>query len=329
MTARNALADYPSLLRWYHEQTRGGRDRAAIPETLVYDTCTALQGAANGGKPDVAGWMRDVRGFLGRTKGALQDFLTAEVICQRCDAELLDIVGEFAEIAVRSDMGSDFFRTMENAADATNLVALRFLSAWSALNAGELESCIEQCEKVDEPFAAVYTIQGQAMLDLARADEAAEVLSIAVKLAPAELLAWFQLAKAEHVRGQAQASWKALTECRRLAPQSDEVALFAGLVALEPAVPDDMAATAWSQLRPCLARHAGNATIVATLGRLACKAGEKTKMVGLVADTDWAAFMRSAGAASELAPLLRALQGRGWMDVASSLLGKVTDSPAA
>jgi tetratricopeptide (TPR) repeat protein len=321
MSAAGKLADYPALLRWYEDQQRhpGATDRSG--ERLATKTCEALR---DGGGESIRVWLQSFDAFLNGSSAPLSDFRSTEEIFERCDAGLLDVIGDFAETAVRQGQADAFLRAMRHGAEATGLVVLRFLAAWTALNAGQPGICIEESEKIDEPFAAVYTIHGQALLETQRAAEAAEVLAIAVKLAPSEILAWFQLAKARHVLGRTDEAWTALAECHALAPQSDEVALFRALVALDtPRVVARMD-EAWTSLRPRMKRHLGNAGLAATLMKLAIHRQDRGGASTLVDDVPWAEMLHAGVLTRELPSILRLLHGAAWHDVAASLLRRVT-----
>jgi len=268
--------------------------------------------------------MNDFRRFLAESTSPLDDFLAAEAIVHNCGTQLLDLISELGEAAIHSEMSKAFFATMQAGANTTGLVVLRFLAAWTALNSGRLEDCIAECDKVDDPFAAIFTVQGQALLELGRVHEALEVLQVAVRLSPAELLAWFQMVKARHVLGQLPEAFAALEKCRELAPNSEEVALYMALIAAE----DDgqsptMAKTGFHALRPHLAEHAHNLSVVFSLLKLAGILGDKSQALALIAASDWPQLTVQPEFLRHLPAVLRDWHTRGWMDVSGALLEQV------
>ena len=315
------LQDHPGLATWYreHAATPPGIDQPA--QLLVWRLCEAL---CTGPVSSVRRLVDGIRVFLTTSVAPLEDFLQAEDVCHKCDTKLLDLIGTLGEAAVRSEHADGFFQTMQSLADATGLVVLRFLAAWAALNIGRLEQCIAECEKVDEPFAAIFTVQGQALLELGKPREALEVLAIAVKLAPQEVLAWFQTAKAHHIIAECDHAFAALRRCRSLSPQSDEVCLYMGLVALDSSASPVYIDEALAALKPLLPRFADHPVIVFTLLKLACRHGDKGQTEQILKGIVWQNDMRGAEGVRLLPPVLRALDTMGWHDVAAALLNGMT-----
>lgn len=320
MVDTSRLQDYPGLARWFSQ-------RAATPapfdrqgDALVYATCEALT-RSHGDVVRV--WTSAFKQFLNRSDAPLADFVAAESIMQQCDAEFTDLIGELGEEAIRHDYAEPFFAVMQSGADKTGLVCLRFLAAWTALNKGDLETCVAECEKVDEPFASVYTIQGQALLELLRPKDAIEALNIAVKLCPTEILAWFQMAKAHVVLREHREAFKALKECLRLAPQSDEVALFMAMIANEAPDSPELAQQALVALKPHASRHAGNGVVILNLLQLALGTKSKDEARAIVELADWSQVSAQKDSLSSLSLCLRSLHALNWMDLASELLAKI------
>ena len=320
MVDTSRLQDYPGLARWF-----GQRNATAAPfdrqgDALVYATCEALTRRRG---DIVRVWTAAFKQFLARSDAPLADFVAAETIVQQCDAEFVDLIGELGEEAIRHDFADDFFDAMKSGADSTGLVFLRFLAAWTALNKGDLEVCVAECDKVDEPYASIYTIQGQALLELLKPKEAIEALTIAVKLCPTEVLAWFQLAKSHVVLKEHRSAFSALKECLRLAPQSEEVSLFMAMVANEAPDAPDLAEDAMAALRPHLERHAGNGIVVLNLLQLALGMQNKDDARQIVAQGDWSKVSAQKDALSALSTCLKTLHRLNWMDLASELLAKL------
>jgi tetratricopeptide (TPR) repeat protein len=318
MAAKASLEDYPALARWYAE--RQGRVTDQRPEQLVLGTCDALRRERRAG---VQAWLASFRAFLANATDPLGEFLVAEATMQRCDVEMMDLIGDLASDAVRSHEGAAFLAAMQAGADVTGLVVFRFLAAWTALNEGDPETCVEECEKVTDPFASVHTLHGQALLELGRAKDALDALEVATKLGPSELLAWFQKAKALHVLGRHLEAFQALRACLRLAPGSDEVAFYMGLIAVETS-DAGLWRESWTAFRPRLARVGGTALATLALLRLAILLGKREDAHDVVAESPWTGDITPGETTRMLADVLKRLGECGWMDVAHQLLGKVT-----
>lgn len=321
---KKPLDDYPALAEWYARNAQ--RPLEGPSARLLFMTCEALRREANAATKV---WLDSFAEFLAASAAPLKDFLAAEELAQRCDVDLLEIIGDLGETAVDCGAGSKFFAAMQHGAELTGLVVFRFLSAWTALNTGDFEACVDECEKITDPFASVHTIHGQALLELGRVKEALEALTVATTLAPGEVVAWFQKAKAHHVVGQHTEAIAALRECRRLAPQSDEVLVYLGMIASETPHAAEVWSDAWTSMAPHLPRFAGIPTVSLVLLRLAALIGDKTKAEAALAASSWADSANQKDIIQSLATTLRLLGQRGWMDVAATLLGRVTPAGEA
>lgn len=323
MSAKDGLEDYPALAKWYAENCV----RAALdtPEQLVLSTCETMKRGKSAGMRE---WLQSFRSFLQTSSSPLQDFFVAETTMQRCGAELLNVIGDFGETAIQYGDSNEFFTAMQAAADATGLVVFRFLAAWTALNSGHPDVCIEECEKIDDPFSSVHTLHGQALLEIGQPEAAIEALNVATTLSPQELLAWFQKAKALHVMNRHEPAFDALKECMRLAPQSDEIAYYMGMIAVE-ARHDTLWLEAWNALRPRLKRLGNVAPVTLTLLRLGAFLRDKERVQDVLSESGWSGELDGNDTTQILAVTLRQLGDMGWMDVASTLLGKVTTPKAS
>jgi tetratricopeptide (TPR) repeat protein len=208
---------------------------------------------------------------------------------------------------------------MEESADATNLACLRFMSAWVCINEGEMQKCVDQCELIDEIYAPILTIKGQAQISLGHIEEAILTLVDACKHSPQEILAWFQLAKAYHITNRPEASWNALLKCENLAPQSAEVSLFMGIVALEMEQSDKVL-----HAYECLSSHQSylikNASLNLTLIKLSLKIGDPAQIKEIIAIPDWDAIVDQPEFFREIPGILRDLEELDQMNIARDLL---------
>lgn len=321
-----SLTDHPGLERWLHGHRKVSTATLDPGERLLLNTCETL---AAGPQRGLRSWVDALKRFAKESDSPLNDFVRAETIAQECNADLLQIVSGFGEQAVRGDLAEPFQKAVQAAADATGLIALRFLAAWSALNHGDLETCLDECEKVDQPYASIYTIQGQAYIELRRPREAIPVLATAVKLAPQEILAWFQLAKAHHLLDDTDAAWRAILECQRLAPQNPEISLFTAMIALGKGSDAAMHRRAYQELRPHLRLFSGNADVLFSLLRLCIAAEAHADCAGVLADGNWDALKIDRSLLNHLPDTLRSLNERAWHDVAKDLLTRLTQPASA
>ena len=320
--------NYPKLLAWYRSHDLVVSEHHSAADQLIFNLCETL---AHNSAVGLRRFIDRMTLFLESADRPLSDFLKADEICQECNTEILEIFGLIGELAVRRDCGAEFFQVMQKSAQRTGLAVFRFLAAWTALNIGKIELCIIECEKVDKPFASIFTIQGQALLELGRVEEAADVLEIAVKLAPAEPLGWFQLAKAEHVAGNLDRAFEALRHCRQIIPNSAEVNVYMGIIALDvvDCAHSKLIDEATQALKTMWPIFADNSLVTFTLLKLACRGREKALARNILETAKWQMINGDNEAVKLLPSVLRLLHEADWLDLAKIVLEKLLDQPSS
>ncbi len=314
------LARYPALASWYMTEARKFRDGAPSPQLFVVKICESLCLSAKSAAIAFA----DCFDEMMSGSNPLDDYLDAEAVINKCEITLLDLISRFGEDAVRAGDVERFLKAVINAADRTGIVGLRFIAAWLCLNTGDLKRCINECEKVDEPFASIYTILGQALLEQHKPEQAIEALTVAVKLSSTELLAWFQLAKAYYSLSNFREAYRCLHECNKLAPNNIEIALFQAIVANE-FYDRDIHVDAFRSLRPHLKRNSGDAEVVFNTLQLAVKAGEKAWLEGCLTDIDFHQLKNDNRFPKLVSPFLRTLYDNNWMALSAKFLTDMTN----
>ena len=254
-------------------------------------------------------------------------YLKLEELLGSCDIVFSEILAEVVHSGIIIGSGESMLKSMSNLADQTKLVAFRFLAAWSALNIEDFECCIKECEKVDQPFAPIFTIQGQAFIELGQFTEAIESLHIAVELSPLEILAWFQLAKAYHL-ANSDKCWDALCACNRLAPSNVEVAAFMAISALaDDPVDGNKCLLAFNALAPHLEKSADNAAIRMHLFRLSLYTENKSDALMLAKELGTQKIYLQKDFVGFLPRILKRLQMLQWFDVSYDLLSNIDRNP--
>ena len=272
------LEDHPQLWRWFasHREVRESDDPVTY---TLYRLCCALSAEDSQ--------------FLPCLEATLSHLLTVENpasvvdgverIMAQSGAPLAEFFTEALEFALLQGCGGQFHDLMAALAAKSKLVTFYFLAAWMALNLDQLEDCINHCELVTTPFAPITTLHGQALLDLGEADEAIDVLQIAVKLAPEEPLAWFQLAKAFHLRDRNEEALAALRRLRRILPKNGEVCLMMVIVVAavneaDPALCEE----AWNAIMPFAGDLTKDCVTVSHMFNLAMKSGRQEYMTWVI-----------------------------------------------
>ena len=214
---------------------------------------------------------------------------------------------------------------ISKAADSTGIISLRFLAAWLALNLGSLNICIDECEKVNQPYSYIYTLQGQALLELGNALEAANILIAATSLAPKEILAWFQLAKAQHVLDNPIAAWEALEKCREISPRNPEVALFMAIISLDQKFSRSHRQLAYDELFSLLDQISDQSDVILRLLQLAVALDDKQAAARLTNRISGNKIRQSKIQLLIVAEVLRKFQKIGWMDISARLLNALLE----
>jgi tetratricopeptide (TPR) repeat protein len=320
MKPQQTIASLPALEKWYKTSTAGAQRDDLL---FVRDVCAALTETENTRIVHI--WSIAVESLMQRTRAPLETFLAADSFTQERGLSLSDWFGQVAERALACDMGRHFLETIRKLADKVPLTAFRFLEGWTALNIGDLDACIDACESVQEPWAAVHTLHGQALLEQGEISEAIDVLRVAVTLSPDEILAWFQLAKALLVAKHHSKAFEALQACDRISPGNPEVALLRSMVALGAS--DSGAAT---QCIEDLIRHMKNFPTNSDLAcnalELSLKVGDKDSYNNVLTNIQFDRVVRNKDFLRRLPPILKALQEKSWYDLAQKTLDCVTSS---
>lgn len=316
------LDAWPALKQW-HERLRVAPPAPALSgEHLAWNLCRALACESPAGAEVLLNALRRFVADASQPLGALMEAIR---IFEEAGSDLMNVLADLATDTLQAGRGGELSRLLHTAAEHTGLVGLRFLSAWTALNDGDLRGCVEQCEKVDGAYASVYTLHGQALLELGEVGEATRILEIATQLGPREILAWFQLAKAYQVVDRTADAWRALEHCQDLAPQSAEIALFMVMVSLNSDATRTMRRAAFDDLSARLCELSDRCEAVLHLLRLAGRLEDRQAAHELARDLRGEALRRDPRRMTMVAEVLRTYEKLGWMDVSAALLTGILD----
>lgn len=322
MAHQRPLSDFPSLHGWFEKAREIPNKDRTIPYVLALKTCAVL--SSDPSRITLKSWIATVTEGFTTSSDLRQDILSIVSHFHEHDADFAELLGDLTHLAVTLELGELLLPVLRVGAEKSKIAALRFLAAWTALNCNQPDICIDECEKVDEPFAPLHSLQGQAYLETGKAKEALEALDVATTLAPHDAVAWFQKAKALHVMDRSPEAFESLRACEHLAPQNDEIALMMGMVALDSEVKSAVKEYAWKKLRTHLSSLDHIPQVPLTLIRLSLKLGDKHKALDVISTWQTQGNLRSPDEFRDLTEILRDLQSIGWMDVAQKLLEKLT-----
>ncbi len=171
-------------------------------------------------------WKEGLRAFHSKSANILNEFDKADDILKSFGIDYIQLSAEVLESSFSTGEAEGIAPLVQSFADASGLTAFRFLSAWIYLNLNEQKKCIDECEKVEAPTSSIMTIEGQAFLELGRAEESRDCLQVSVSLNPYEAMSWFLLAKAHISLESFEAAIAATEKCHSLKPNSHEVTLL-------------------------------------------------------------------------------------------------------
>lgn len=314
------LEDYPDLERWYSSQNLRNHIEHPISQ-FIWSLCHGLKGHND----DLIDQLPEILEALMKSSEDLKgDVQKIEATLAQDGLRLNELLSEACEVAIHRGQGPVYFDLIRKVADRTDLVIFRFVSAWMALNLGDPKGCIEECEKVENPLSHVAVLQGQALLDLGQLPDAIQSFKLAAQLAPADLLAKFQLAKSLYVLRDYTEAWEILGQCRRISSGNGEVALLTGVVCAEAGFTGERAQTAWSLLSPHLQGHSDHVELVLCLLRLCILTEDEKAFLEIIPQVKWTAMGGSSVFMRALSTLLRGLHKLEWHDATADFLARLT-----
>jgi tetratricopeptide (TPR) repeat protein len=321
MSHQRPLSDFPDLHAWYQKACKTTGRSVDLSDYLALQTCGVL--ASNPNEMTIKKWITTLTEVFAASVDLRRDFLYVVSHFHENRADFAEILGDLTHVAVTFELGEILLPALQLGAEKSNIAALRFLAAWTALNCNRPEICINECEKVDEPFAPLNSILGQAYLESGRLSEALEALNVAIALAPGDAVAWFQKAKTLHILNRPLEAFECLLECENLAPNSAEIALMMTFVVLDSELKSEMKEYAWKKLRLHLDSLGHISQVPIHLLRLSLQLRDKTRTLDVAEAWQKRATLRNTEDLQGLAQILRELQALDWMDIAQKLLEKV------
>ena len=314
------LEDFPKLSDWYHQDAN--EQQEAIPRA-ARSLCYYMSKDPPAKPTQYLDVLLTLVKNAASPHKALAELATFLV---NLEFSLDEMIVEASERGFSLD-SENTIKMVDELAKLTRHPPYCFLAAWLWFNADQLGPCLNHLEYIEPATSASLTLQGQALLELGKVEEAIETLLAATRRDPSEILAFFQLAKAEHVRGKYDNAWSALLSCQKLAPQSDEVATFMALVSLSqtPCDPNKVDIS-WQAMVGQKSQLAENTDYAKFMLDLAF-AGEKEDRVLWIVENLNLASLYQAGGVKELPSLLRKLQNRSWFKASGAFIDSVIQNP--
>lgn len=318
--------NYPKLHDWYSVRKSGLQP--ARYDTVIESTAFSIAEAvfAATAKTRISIWHTTLDTFLNQSEFPRDDYQKLERFLSGMHFDLTQFNSELGYEAFQENMVRDFSGTINHLARKTNLVSFWFLSAWTALNTEDYESCLSICESVKEDFAPIFTIKGQALLESGFTQESIPAFERSLELDPGDLLTWFQLAKAEWTLNHPEEAWNALEQCLQKTGQHPEVLIFQAQIAVESESMGGKRVELLSRLKPFLDSLHGDSLYANFVTRLALVLGSKESTREIIEKISWAKVCEDLIKQKSLAPILKQLGKYGWYDLAQIVLTQVTEN---
>jgi len=318
----SSLDDYPALANWFQTVARQTLNQDESGDRFILSVGQLLRSDSD---RRLAVWFSEVSRLLDASADIYSDLMRAEQLLAKQSFDLMNFISELGELAIVSGRGRDFYRQVSRLADQSEFAALRFLAAWSALNIGLLQDAVAECEKVEQPVACIFTLQGQALLELGEVVDAIACLEAATRLSPGEVLAFFQLAKAYHATNRHQLAWKSLQACEQLIGQNIEVATFFGLIALE-SKDQEWLRFSWDRLVPYLVKDETSLDFIVMLMDIAFTVGNSEWFFQIIDRVDWGKLRSNQAFFSKVPWVLTKLDVLNWSKENLRFLDNMTES---
>ncbi len=305
------LSQYPRLRKWYVEHKETASSCEKTSQNFILDLCHSL---SEDPPRSFDVFSSALTSLLYESQSVSEDFDEIEQLLSNMDFNLNQYLTEMGRVAISVNRTNGYMSLLKRYAEATSNPIFRFFTAWLALNSSDYETCILECELIDHPLASVYTIHGQALLEMGKAREAIDILKIAVKIDQTEIFAWFQLAKAYLVVSDLENAWLALESCEKIEPANPEVALLFSAVALNIKNCDDKTLKAWNHLVRHLHKFGSHLKLVLNALSLAIKLKDKQKAQTVCQEADWAKLMQENEFQRKLPLILKTFSRLRWHD---------------
>lgn len=316
------LEELPKLARWY--QQGYVQKPTQTHEIFLWNL---LRGLITPGKESVRYWIQGVDLFLRGSSDNLEDFLLADSLSQELGKPVTEILGTLCEVAIRSGEGAKAFGAAQHLAAKTNLCALRFLAAWVAFNLGDLETCIEECEKEREAYAPIHTLLGQALLESGRTKEAIDALNVAKKLDAHDILPLFQLVKAYMVDGQLDKATETVKQCRTLTGDHIEVECLSALIVVSDKGQNRPFAEETSQrLFNLFMEDSGNLDLLCLTFDVQEVQADQRGIKKLFDDANFSELTKNHQFKERMVVILRKLGDHGWFSLSKQLTERILES---
>lgn len=315
----DALARMPELSRWFSAQTKP----LTIADPVPFHLWTLVRALKANEAIRCRTWTEPLNLLIESNATALESILQTDELANTLGYSLTDIYTPLAESAILSGEGKRAFTVLQKLADSSGLAAFRFLAAWTAFNDDELAVCIAECEKTTEPFAPIYTLLGQALLESGKTHDAIDALKVATKIDTTDPLPRVQLIKAYLVLDIPTEAMRLIDECRKILGPNIEIECLAAMsIMASPNSKPEFVERTLVQLGKHLQQEPGDFEAFSLAMDVAMKLARKDWGQSFVNMLEIEGELNIGSVMSRLPGLLKQLNELRWYDAAKVLLDK-------
>ncbi len=269
--------------------------------------------------------LQSLRRLQTNSSNLFKDFKIIENECLKANFSIFELLAEMAEMALRFELGRPWQEVAQVLADATGFSGLRFLSAWLCLNNNDVEACLSECDKVDQPYAAILGLQGQALLESGDVKSAIATLEGGLNLAPGDAVLGFQLAKALHLNHQNLEAWEVLERFRQAARGNPEILIFQAMIALSSSCAEHID-KAFERLLPEFDHQRSNPSFMELMASLCFALKDRRKFEFILEGAGWTELLSNQKQGFNFSWYLKSLDSLEWRDLSKVFLDKVIEN---
>ncbi len=318
--SHSILPEFPKLFAWYSAHQAKPPTIDNLPEFHVWIVAKSLRA------PEASRcrlWAEAIEEIINSCSSILESVIESDRLTNDLGVSLSDIYSKLAESAIRYGEGQKAFKALQSLADQTDLAAFRFLSAWTAFNIDQLPACIAECEKVNDPFAPIHTLLGQAYLESGMAGDAIDSLKVAIQLAPSDPLPLVQLVKAYLVTGIQIEACRTVDQCRKLLGPNIEIECLAAMsIMAGPSRTEDFCQRTLIALEKHLSLQPWDFEAFSLSMELAAELNMKNWAEKYTQMVDLSEIERPLELAKQVAVLLKKTGDRQWHDISRLIIDK-------
>lgn len=317
-----SLSSYPKLASWYESSLKTAHADG------IHDATRSLCQAMLTEPHQLTPQLRVILDALYAAQDPTTTYLDLLNFLAYQGLELEEHVSQLVEKSILQ-LDSAFLMPLEQLSELSARDPLKFLLAWSLFNLDHFQKAIAVCERLTQPTSQVYCLQGQAQLESGQLSQAIESLQIATHLNPKDLLAWFQLAKAFHIRESYEKAWHCLEKCRLYGGHPLEIWQYQLILCLDwEQLPSPIKAYCQSQLRSKTQLQELKPHYAAVVIRFILKHGDEEDLVQLCHRYSLGSLLKAPEVIQELPETLRHLKELDWHKGSEALLTQLTQPNA-